>query len=492
MAFVLTLGPGPSAYARDPGYQFSSLTAPAPHREFRAAWVATVANIDWPSKPGLPVAAQKAELLTLLDRAVELHLNAVIFQVRPACDALYASKLEPWSPYLTGVMGRAPEPYYDPLAFAITEAHQRGLELHAWFNPYRALHPSAKVPVSVGHISRTHPELVRSYGDLLWLDPGEPAVLEHTLRVVLDLVRRYDVDGIHFDDYFYPYKVSNAQGQKVDFPDGPSWRRYTAAGGSLSREDWRRDNVNRFVQRAYTAVKEAKPWVKFGVSPFGIWQPAHPVGIVGLNAYAELYCDAPKWMQNGWLDYCAPQLYWSIQKPETSFPALLKWWGEQNPRGRHLWPGLSIGRWPAAEILAQIRLTRAAGVAPGVCLWSIKTLLENRANLATALKREAYVEPALVPASPWLDHGAPGAPRLNVRTRDRFTWTPTGATPTWLWLLQTRAPGGAWTTTILPEETHTYVFRQTPEVVSLTPVDRCGVAGPAVVLERARPLASRK
>lgn len=219
------------------------LAPPEPMREFRGAWIATVANIDWPSKPGLPVAQQKAELIALLDRAAQLHFNAIIFQVRPACDAMYASSLEPWSEYLTGTQGQAPEPFYDPLAFAIEEAHKRGLELHAWFNPYRARHLKAKSPVAPNHISQTHPEWVRKYGGQLWLDPGEPGVREHILRVVLDVVNRYDVDGVQFDDYFYPTPEKDADGHEIDFPDEASWKKYGEATG-LSRDDWRRENVN--------------------------------------------------------------------------------------------------------------------------------------------------------------------------------------------------------------------------------------------------------
>jgi uncharacterized lipoprotein YddW (UPF0748 family) len=201
--------------------------------------VASVANIDWPSKKNLSVPEQKSELLAILDRARELRLNAVMFQVRPACDALYASRIEPWSEYLTGTMGRAPEPFYDPLTFAIEEAHKRGLELHAWFNPYRARHFSAESPAPASHITKNRPQLVRAYGKYLWLDPGEKEVQDYSLSVVMDVVRRYDVDGIHFDDYFYPYKEKGPSGDDLDFPDGASWERF-GAGGKLSRDDWRR------------------------------------------------------------------------------------------------------------------------------------------------------------------------------------------------------------------------------------------------------------
>jgi len=258
------------------------------------------------------VAGQKAELLAILDRAAQLRLNAIIFQVRPACDALYASPIEPWSEYLTGAMGKAPQPFYDPLTFAVEEAHKRGLELHAWFNPYRAAHPSAKSPIASNHISKTKPSLVRRYGKHLWLDPGEKEVQDYSLSVVMDVVRRYDVDGVHFDDYFYPYKESEG-----GFPDDASWKRF-GAGGKLSRDDWRRENVNTFIRRVYETIKAAKPWVKFGVSPFGIWRPGNPSSVQGLDAYQELYADSRKWLQNAWVDYFTPQLYWRIIAPRQS------------------------------------------------------------------------------------------------------------------------------------------------------------------------------
>ena len=219
-------------------------------------------------------------MLAILDRAVQLKLNAIIFQVRPACDAMYASTIEPWSEYLTGTMGKAPEPFYDPLAFAVAEAHKRGLELHAWFNPYRARLLSTKSPVAPNHVSKTHPQLVRHYGKYLWLDPGEKETQDYSLSVIMDVVKRYDVDGIHFDDYFYPYKETDASGKDWIFRTTASWQRFGAAG-KLSRDDWRRENVNGFIQRLYQSIKAAKPWVKFGISPFGIWRPRNPAQIEG-------------------------------------------------------------------------------------------------------------------------------------------------------------------------------------------------------------------
>ncbi|NDC64745.1 MAG: hypothetical protein EBZ59_12360, partial [Planctomycetia bacterium] len=338
---------------------------PAVRREFRAAWIATVANIDWPSRPGLPADEQRAELVRLFDRAVATRLNAVILQIRPCADALYPSALEPWSPYLTGTMGKPPEPVYDPLAFAIEEAHARGLELHVWFNPYRVLHTAPIGPTAPTHASVALPAIVRRYGTYLWFDPGEPAAADRFLEVVTDVVRRYDIDGVHIDDYFYPYPVAGGNGRPAPFPDDRSWRRYVKGGGTLSRDDWRRRNVDLLVQALHDGIHARKPWVRFGISPFGIWRPGHPPQVKGFDAYAQLYADARRWWREGWVDYLAPQLYWPTTKAEQAYPVLLEWWASENARGRHLWPGnftsragaTGSGAFPVDELLAQIRVT---------------------------------------------------------------------------------------------------------------------------------------
>lgn len=467
---------------------------PLPVREFRAAWVATVGNIDWPSKPGLPVEQQKSELLAILDRAAKLNLNAVILQVRPACDAIYASQIEPWSFYLTGAMGKAPEPFYDPLAFAVEEAHKRNLELHAWFNPYRAGILASKSIPSAGHISKTHPNLVRKYGGHLWLDPGEKEVQDYSLSVVMDVVKRYDIDGVHFDDYFYPYKELDEKQQEMEFPDEASWKRY-GVDGKLNREDWRRENVNTFVHRVYDSIKAEKPWVKFGVSPFGIWQPGYPQQIKGFNSYGKIYCDSRKWLANGWMDYCAPQLYWSINLPDTSFPVLLKWWSNQNPKHRNIWPGLNsdkVGRklkteertWTADEIVNQIKIARHEnGGATGVIQWSMKSLMQNRGDLATTLAKGLYAEPALVPASAWLERRAPAKPHMWEGKDGEFKWEPAGVEKVSAWVLQTKA-NNQWHTTILPGEAREQMAGGSPDAIALTEIDRCGVASAPIVLKR--------
>lgn len=373
-------------------------------RELRGVWVATVGNLDWPSAPGLPVARQKEELVFLLDALAALHANAVILQVRPAADALYPSALEPWSEVLSGTQGVAPEPLWDPLAFAIEKAHARGMELHAWFNPYRARPASPISPAAPAHVSRRRPDLVKVYGKQLWLDPGEEDVAAHSLAVILDVVKRYGVDGIHLDDYFYPYPEKDAAGNVVEFPDGPSYGKYVDSGGVLGHEDWRRWNVNRFVKRLHDEVKAVKRGVRVGISPFGIWRPGRPAQVKGLDAYEEISADALTWLQRGWVDYLAPQLYWPIEQKEQAFPALLAWWVGQNTRGASVWPGLAASRvgeegrgWPAREIAEQIRLTRAQPGAAGHLLFSARALLENRAGIATELMKDVWAEPAALP-----------------------------------------------------------------------------------------------
>jgi uncharacterized lipoprotein YddW (UPF0748 family) len=478
-------------------YRPVAVTPPPPAREFRGAWLVTVANKDWPSKPGLSVAEQKAELISLLDRAVQLKLNAIIFQVRPSSDAVYASPIEPWSEYLTGTMGRAPQPLYDPLAFAIEEAHRRGLELHAWFNPFRALHPQTKSSVASNHISRTHPEFVRRYGDQYVLDPGEPAVRQHVLRVVMDVVRRYDVDGVQFDDYFYPYPQKDAAGRELEFPDGATWNKYGPASGFANRDEWRRANVNQFIQSVYQSIKALKPWVKFGISPFGIWRPMNPPQIRGMDAYAKIYADSRLWLASGWLDYFAPQLYWAVEPKEQSFPALLNWWVQQNSKGRHLWPGLEAsnvgGKWEPDEIARQIKITRNQPAACGEIFYHLRSLTDNPA--LAAMVRAEYTQTALVPASPWLDSVPPDKPKLTIGESFaglRFQWETSGGEPAWLWILQFRT-NEVWTTEILPaNQTSQTFFNSRPEIIAVSAVDRVGNVSSPAALKKTQPVRSGK
>lgn len=388
---------------------------PFPEREFRAAWIASVANINWPSRRGLSTAEQQKEAIQLLDFLKQHHFNAVILQVRPQADALYASEIEPWSYYLTGEQGKAPEPYYDPLQFWIEAAHDRGLELHAWLNPFRAHHTTGGEPgpKSVVH---THPELVKKLKNrMYWMDPGMQETQDISLSVVKDLIDRYELDGIHFDDYFYPYDSYNGGN---DFPDEESWTLYKDSGGQLSRGDWRRENVNHFIQSVYTTIKRDKPNVKLGISPFGIWRPGYPQSIAGSDPYEELYADSRLWLEQGWVDYMAPQLYWKVNQYAQSFPVLMGWWGRQNPKNRHLWPGMSVdlggGDTNIDEVINQIMITRGMQPdGPGAIHWSIAPLLKYP-ELADGLLDGPYQKGALVPDSPWLKPEVPETPEVTV------------------------------------------------------------------------------
>lgn len=464
-------------------------------REFRGAWVAAVSQIDWPSRAGLSTAEQKAELIAILDRLVELRMNAVVLHVRPAADALYSSRLEPWSTYLTGRQGQAPSPFYDPLAFAVTEAHRRGLELHAWFNPFRAQHPSGETGGRApSHVSRSNPGLVRRYGRQLWMDPGDPAVRRRALRVIADVVERYDIDAIHLDDYFYPYRVENRRGY-LQFPDDATYAAYRRRGGKLSRNDWRRDNVNQFVRDLYAQTRRQKPHVRVGISPFGIWRPGYPSGIVGLDAFAEIFADSRLWLREGWVDYFAPQLYWHPDAERQSFSRLLDWWGaaEQNPHGRHLWAGLYTSRvvpgetrpkWQPEAILRQVAMTRDDPVASGHIHFSMRALQIDPDGVATRLATSAYREPALPPATPWLDSIIPAPPDAAVlRTPGtgalRLELRGDRRNDPWLWTVQHRDETGRWQTRIIPGAQRTIALERgplgaVPDAVWVTAVNRVG------------------
>ena len=466
----------------------AKISPPPPTRELRGAWLATVANIDWPSKPGLPVKQQKDELISLLERAAQLHLNAIYFQVRPVADAFYASPLEPWSEYLTGIQGRSPS--YDPLALAVTEAHTRGLQLHAWFNPFRAGHPESKSPPALNHAVRTHPELIRHYGRQTWFDPGEPESQARAVSAVLDVVKRYDVDGVVFDDYFYPYPEKNWRGEPMDFPDDASWKKFGAQTGQ-SRDNWRRANINQFVQKVSQSVHTAKPWVQFGISPFGIWRPGVPVGIdaKALDAYGKLYADAPLWLRNGWVDYLAPQLYWAIAPREHSFTMLFQWWRQQNAKGRHVFAALNDAesgkKFSDDEIGRQIDTVRTQTSNSGEIHYHLRNLLENSSLAKTIASK--YVQPTLVPASPWLATTNQPSPKLTVTTGNnsaRVRWEYGGGEGPRNWLLQSRADGN-WTTQIFPGgQTDFYFNSCRPDAVSLRAVDRLGNLSEATVWQK--------
>ena len=406
---------------------------PSVEHEFRAVWIATVDNIDFPTKRTLTIEQQKAELIRDLDLAKKLRMNAVIFQVRPMCDAVYRSEIEPWSEFLTGEMGKPQT--FDPLEFLVAEAHRRGILVHAWFNPFRACHPAQKGPYSASHVSVAHPSWVHAYGKYEWMDPGIPEARDWSYNVFMDVLARYDIDGVHIDDYFYPYPIEagggpegaldGAAGSKpeLDFPDQPSWQRYLLGGGKLAKPDWRRQNVNQLIEALYKGIHAEKSWVRFGISPFGLGRPdRRPPGIAGFSQYDKLYADAETWLDNGWLDYLSPQLYWPIGQAPQAYGVLLDYWLAQNRQHRHIWPGLFTSRIGAAtkayapdEIVQQIGLTRTRPQAGGHVHFSIAALMDNRQGISDQLMAGHYAEAALVPATPWLGNKAPAAPAFEAR-----------------------------------------------------------------------------
>jgi uncharacterized lipoprotein YddW (UPF0748 family) len=461
---------GPTGPAGQP-----DTTPPPIVHEMRGLWVATVRNIDWPSAPTRTADQQRAELGDILDRARAAGFNAIFLQVRSAADAMYASPLEPWSASLTGTQGR--DPGYDPLAYAVAQAHARGLELHAWINPYRAGNTADSASLAPNHVFHTRRDLVRVYGGSLWLDPGEPEVQEQVIRVVKDIVQRYDVDGVHADDYFYPYPVNDASGARLEFPDSAS---YARSGSTLARDDWRRANVDEFIQRLYREVHAVKPTIDVGISPFGIWRPGNPPSVAGLDAYTAIYADSRKWLQQGWVDYLAPQLYWANAAPQQSFSALLDWWISQNTLGRNLWPGMAAYRvndgtataFSANEIPDQIRITRARTGATGELLYNTGGTLKKNGGAVAASIAPLYANLAIAPTASWLDNAPPPAPTLSMAGASLSITPGAGETPRW-WLVRTRR-GGAWSEQLVFGDQRSIALSASPERVIVNAVDGAG------------------
>lgn len=380
-----------------------------PQKEFRGLWLATVVNIDWPASASSSPATQQHEMKLYLDIMQGLNMNAIIFQVRPAGDAFYSSTLEPWSRYLTGRQGREPFPLWDPLDFVIREAHARGIEVHAWLNPYRANMAPNWDGLAPTHVANRLPEFAYPYGTYLWMDPGSTQVADHLEVVLEDLATRYDLDGIHFDDYFYPYPVDG-----VDFPDNITWVEYEASGGELSRADWRRDNVNKMVSRAYNLTRYHG--IKFSVSPFGLYRPGARGGmtapITGFDPYNGLYADAKTWLQRGWLDYLVPQLYWAVESTDQNYNVLLSWWLHADTAGRHILPGNAVyklDRWPVTELVEQMAVSRRLGAAGNV-LFSAKYFRDNVKNVRQIFKESVYPNKTLPPEAPWVGLPKPRRP----------------------------------------------------------------------------------
>ncbi|MBK6820110.1 MAG: family 10 glycosylhydrolase [Bacteroidetes bacterium] len=390
----------------------------SPNREFRAAWVATIGNIDWPSKQGLDASIQQQEFITIIERLKANNMNAVIVQIRPSADALYQSTYENWSRYLSGKQGVPPSPYYDPLAFMIEECHKRCLEFHAWFNPYRALVDANKNPNTAEHITRLHPEWFLNYGGKKYFDPGLPEVKAYFIKIVMDVVKRYDIDAVHFDDYFYPYRIA-----KVEFPDFKSYAMYGSK--FANKDDWRRDNVNRLIESLSKQIKQEKPYVKFGISPFGVWRNASkdPEGSQtngGQTNYDDLFADVIMWQKKGWIDYLLPQLYWEIGHRAVDYHTLLDWWA-QHAYNRHMYIGhglYKIGTDPKlcwrslSEITNQINALRENKKVHGSAFYSANAFKKNFYDLNQTMKSKWYPNPALLPQMPWIDHEKLPTPTL--------------------------------------------------------------------------------
>ena len=368
-------------------------------REMRGLYVASVYNIDWPSSSDASAATQRDEIAALLDVAWAAGLNAVFVQLRPEGDALYHSAIEPWSRWLTGTQGIYPG--YDPLETWIAEARARGIEVHAWLNPYRAKVGSESTSgLAAGHMALDYPQYAHAYGGDVWMDPGASEVQQRVRDVIADLLAHYDLDGIHFDDYFYPYPDDG------EFPDDATWNAYENSGGTLSRDDWRRSNTAALVQAVSEDLDARAPGVRFGIAPFGIWRPGYPEGISGFDAYASLYADPVAWAQAGWVDYLAPQLYWETGNSGQEYAPLAAWWDAQLPPEVELYPANALyqygtgSTWTLDEFAAQIAICRDEALAQthGNLWYNASPLLDDAAGLREAFATRYYPTPALPPA----------------------------------------------------------------------------------------------
>jgi uncharacterized lipoprotein YddW (UPF0748 family) len=403
---------------------------PTSKREFRGVWIATVVNIDWPLNARATAERQQQELTNLLEFHHQTGINAVMLQVRPAADALYAKSREPWSRYLTGQQGR--DPGYDPLELAVTEAHKRGMELHAWFNPYRATFDANFASLSPQHVTKLHPDWFFTYGRIKLFNPGLPDVREYIVQVILDVVKNYDVDGIHMDDYFYPYPIA---GQRIN--DAEAFQKY--GGDFTDIRAWRRNNVDVLIKMMADSIHKYKPQMKFGISPFGIWQNANqnPEGSAtnGGASYVEQFADTRKWIKEGWIDYISPQLYWPFNNRSAAFEKLVDWWSLQT-NGHHLYIGQAAYRINEVrspgfklpdQLPAQIRYIRNNARVQGSIYFSSASLKQNSLGFTDSLRRHYYQYKALPPPMLWLDSVAPNNPRLLTaraeRSRVLLHWT---------------------------------------------------------------------
>ncbi|CAH1789642.1 unnamed protein product [Owenia fusiformis] len=407
-----------------------------PERELRGVWVATVNNIDWPDTQGDSTENQKKQMTNILDLMVELNLNALFFQIRPVGDAFYNSNIEPWSKYLTGEQGKAPTPPYDPLEFVVEEGHKRNIQVHAWFNPYRANMASNTEGLAPNHMAHKFQNYTYPYGKYLWMDPGASEVTDHLINVVTDVLNRYDIDGVHMDDYFYPYPVRN-----VTFPDNETYQNFlNTTGRNMTLEDWRRRNIDQMVVRLFHTIRNNYDNVTFSISPFGIYRPGHPEGmpnsIKGFDPYSNLYADAKRWLQSGWVDILIPQIYWEIKPPDQSYPVILDWWlkASNERRGRHVYAGNALyklvqNNWNASEILQQIQVSRDEATSKlkgslGNVHFSFKNLKHNHKNITSALKGGPYRDICLPPTLPHFPDSAPAPPRgIHMMTNRQIMWS---------------------------------------------------------------------
>ena len=385
-----------------------------PKRELRGVWIATVRNIDWPAKGSTNPAAQRKELLEILDSHQRTGINSIYLQVRPSADALYGKGRELWSQFLTGKQGVIPNPYWDPLDFAITEAHKRGMELHAWLNPYRATNDLIDSNTSVNHIKRKHPEWFFDYGNQAYFNPGIPEVRSYITQVMMDVVRNYDVDGIHFDDYFYPYPG------RTSLPDSATYAQYGQGFNSIY--DWRRDNVNKFIKTLSDSIHAARKYLKFGVSPYGIWRnkadvPEGSETSGNVTLWHSLYADARKWTKEGWLDYVNPQIYFPFYYKVAPFEKMMDWWAS-NGYGKHVYIGeapflaerTTEGWKDKSQLPNQVRYQRKNPNVQGSVYFSSKSVTTNMGGFRDSLRNDLYSNPALVPTMSWLDSIPPNAP----------------------------------------------------------------------------------
>lgn len=392
-----------------------------PKRELRSAWITTFTNLDWPSKRGLSSEEQKAELIRILNDFQKNSINCVIFQVRAAADAFYKSDIVPWSEWLTGTQGKAPDSNFDPLAFIVDECHKRNMELHAWFNPFRAVSHVKFSSVAKNHVSKTKPFWFFKYGNSKYFNPGLKAVREHISAVVAEVVKNYDIDGIHFDDYFYPYSI---KGESI--PDDTIFS--SSSRGCDNIHNWRRDNINLLIQEVSSTIKSIKPYVKFGVSPLAIWRnkkqdPNGSLTNSGQSSYDNLYCDTKLWIEENWVDYMAPQLYWSTSNKYANFNHLIDWWTKHNYKG-HLYVGHALYKldkkdrhsFSTDELFKQVNISRENGKVKGNIYFRANAFVKNHQNVQEKMSTSIYKYPSLIPSMPWIDSIPPLGP-VKLKTK---------------------------------------------------------------------------